>query len=222
MVLLILLGLGLYAHAGEAPVKVRVSDRTIVIPAPSGFSEIGEGNRDLVPASPNNRLLAIFVPSKDLPAVASGTPTDIESYMQVQVPRQGEDRSIGATEFKKLTTEIRQKQDKGWEEVRGEINKKLSDAAWESKDFPQLEVGKPIPLGTFLDKENAYGFAMLMTLNEPGRPKPITMVCDGCFLRVKDRLLFAYIYKKYDGKKSIDAVHRTSQVWVDQILGANK
>lgn len=221
-VLIMLISLPVLLYSAEVPVKVRISDRIIMIPCPPGFVEVGENKRDFFPVAPNNRLLAIFVSPKDLQLLDGEVTRDIEHYMQVQVSRRAEDRPLGAADFKELVGAIREQQDAGWEEVRDKMNTMLSDAAKESKDFPQMEIGKPIPLGTFLNKENAYGFAMLMSLNEGGRRKPITMVCGACFIRVKERLLFTYVYGKHEGKQSVEWVRRISQDWVGRILQANR
>jgi hypothetical protein len=221
-VVIMLSCLPVFLYSAEVPVKVRVSDRIIMIPCPPGFVEVGENKRDFFPAAPNNRLLAIFVSPQDLPLLDGDAARDIEHYMQVQVSRRAEDRPIGAADFKELVGGVREQQDARWEEIRDKMNTMLSDAAKESKDFPQMEIGKPIPLGTFLNKESAYGFAMLMSLNAGGRPKPIKMVCGACFIKVKERLLFTYVYAKHEGNQSIEWVRRTSQDWVDRVIADNK
>jgi hypothetical protein len=199
-----------------------VSDRIIDIPCPPGFAEVGENRRDIFPAAPNNRLLAIFVSERDLKLLDGEISKDIEHYMQVQVSRRAEDHPFSTTDFNQLVNSVKDEQDAALEEVRNEMNTLLSNTAKKSEDFPQMEIGKPIPLGTFLDKENAYGFAMLMSLNAGGRPEPMTMVCGACFVRVKERLLFTYTYGKHEGMQSIEWVHRISQDWVEMIIRANE
>ena len=84
----------------------------------------------------------------------------------------------------------------------------------------KLTVDKPTQLGTLFSKPNASGFAMLMpmALND----KTVTLVAATLAVRVRNRVLFGYLYTQYKDKTSVDWITKTSEAWVDAILKSNE
>jgi hypothetical protein len=82
-----------------------------------------------------------------------------------------------------------------------------------------VTVEKIVPLGKLFDKPNTAGFAMMMPVSTKGTT--VNMVCGMMFLRVHNRLLYAYLYTRYEDQSSVERVMKSSESWADAILKAN-
>ena len=61
---------------------------------------------------------------------------------------------------------------------------------------------------------------MLMAFKQGDRS--VTMVCGVSAVRVKQRVIFAYLYHKYESQDSVSWLHKNAMAWVDSILARNK
>ncbi len=194
----------------------------IVIGAPiSEMVEVGYDNREameiFVPGQ--NRLLAAFVLTKDLPGLTSGDENlRMARYAMVQVPRAGEYADCGVSEFKEVTDSLEEEfgsiVDATIKEAEDEFNRKM-----ESFDL-KVKLGQPTQLGCLFTKQNAYCFGMIIPVSIEGETYQMGM--GATLLRVKNRLLFIYLYADYKDEETVKWLRSTSMKWTDAILAANK
>ena len=212
--------------ASAAALKVetfKAGGMPINIPQPcADLIEVGYDVREqmeiFVPAS--NRLLCGYMTPSDIPHFAKGENNFILSkYALVQVARLGEYQDYKANDFKDLVDYVKNSlgDDIGLitEESEAEFNSRM-----ESMNLSKVSIGKPVQLGTFFSKPNAYSFGMISTTSDG--ENSWTMVIGTTFIRVRNRLLFVYLFAEYRDDETIAMVRKVSEKWADAILAANK
>ena len=179
-----------------------------------GFMELG------VPSS--NRLLAGFVKPDELPHLIN-KPGEypLSKYAMVQVVRNCEFTDFEASDFNDAVDDFKKNMgdnlDTATKEGTEEMNRRL--AALDS-DQTKLSLSKPIQLGCIFSKQDAFGYSMVLPLAMNGNS--INMGTSCAFLRVRKRLLVVYLYSEYKSVATIQWLNKTTEEWVDAILGANK
>lgn len=167
-----------------------------------------------------NRFLAGFVLTEDLPFVRSGHGVRLSRFAMVQVMRRGEFMEMSATEFKKVTEQIDQGLGKvlnsTLKESEEEFNHRMKSLHLENV---QLSIGKPVQLGCFFSKPDAYSIGFIVPVSANGTT--LKMVNGSVFVRAKDRLLFLYLYAEYKDQDTLKWMRRTSEDWADAVLKAN-
>jgi hypothetical protein len=83
-----------------------------------------------------------------------------------------------------------------------------------------VDVGHPEMLGGLFQKSDAAGFAMLLAFKQGERS--VTMANGTAFVRVRQRLLFMYLFRKYESPDTVNWLRRNLEPWVDAILAKNK
>jgi len=84
----------------------------------------------------------------------------------------------------------------------------------------QVTYGKPVMLGTFFFKTDAYSFGMTAPVTANGQTT--SMIVGTVLLRVKSHIVFAYFYTAYKDDQTPGQVRAVSEQWADAILAANK
>jgi hypothetical protein len=74
-------------------------------------------------------------------------------------------------------------------------------------------------LGGLFRKSNAAGFGMLSAMRQDDRSD--TVATGIAVMRVKQRLVFAYLYHKYESSDTVSWLSKNLEVWCDAILAAN-
>jgi hypothetical protein len=75
-------------------------------------------------------------------------------------------------------------------------------------------------LGGVFQKNDASGYAMLTAIKQGDRTT--TMAGGFAVLRVRQRLVFTYLYRKYESPDTISWLSKNLEVWSDAILSKNK
>lgn len=190
---------------------------TLPSPAPE-LREMGPDLRVLMePLAPAKlRLIAAFMLPDNLNQLP-GTTAPLTKYALVEVPRAAEFQDVDETIFKTVVDGMSQQFSSGnlQSTMQTEIDRHFADLG-----AGKLTVDKPTQLGTLFSKPNASGFAMLMpmALND----KTVTLVAATLAVRVRNRVLFGYLYTQYKDKTSVDWITKTSESWVDAILKSNE
>ncbi len=190
-----LFALALSLHAADCPTMA--GGVPVVIPPPDKeFVEAGDKRNFfdyMVPSS--NRLLCAFVPVDFLPRLKNPA-SGMGQYLLVELSRKLDDENTETTSavFEKVVLGVKQQfADSSTlnhtvqatsEEIRSKL-KKLD----QSKD---VSIGTPVPLGTLFQTSDAYAFAMLSPVSSGGVTTRVIGAC--VLLRVRERLIFAYIY----------------------------
>ncbi len=186
------------------------------IPVPEQFAEVGE-RKSVFPEGTGNRLLAWFVPAADLKDGKSS-----RRWMQVQTMKKLEDHALTAAEFTQLKEITDKQQEQLYAAAKQELDGVLKKAS--AGEGVQLKMGQVQPLGIFMKGDSSFGMLMLMGIEAKaadGKSASDTVYCAANFLRVNDRLLYAYAYCSAQEKDAMEWVKATSERWVKEIQAAN-
>ncbi|MBU1087768.1 MAG: hypothetical protein KKD05_09680 [Candidatus Omnitrophica bacterium] len=195
----------------------------INIPAPNAeLVEVGYDVREqmeiFVPGS--NRLLAGYMRASDIPLFVKGDENFVlDQYASIQVPRQGEYQDCAESDFKELVDYVKgsfsDDIDKIIQDSEAEFNQRM-----ESMNLDKVSIDKPIQLGTLFSKPDAYSMGMISTYSNG--TKSWTLIIVTTFIRVRERLLFVYLFSSYNNEQDIAPVRAKAEQWADAILAANK
>jgi hypothetical protein len=195
----------------------------VILPPTTEMSEVGYSNRDFMDiiVNPNNRLIAAFVPTNELPMFRKESDAPkLSKYAMVQVLRRGEDMVIDTSYFSKLITHLKEKFgdliDSSLKSVEEEFNRRMKSL---DLDEATMNLGTPVQLGCLFSKQNAYAFGMITPTSWGGQNTKLVMSC--AFVRVKQRLLFVYLYADYKNEDTVKWLRKTTVDWVNTILTSN-
>jgi hypothetical protein len=201
----------------------RVGLKTIAIPSfSSEFVEPGSDYRVLLEnfAPMNNRLVAGFLLAGELKTMETGT-TTLTRYGLVEVPRRAEFVTVSPNDFKQVVEGVAKQFDANMDAMvkdqQAELSLKLKGMGAGAEN---VTMEKPAMLGTFFNKTDAVGMGAVMAINANG--KTVKMTMGMTVLRVRERILFAYLYAPYVDESSVTWVRTTSEKWADAILKANQ
>jgi hypothetical protein len=197
----------------------------VIIPPPDKeFVEVGSDKRDFFEymAPSTNRLLCAFVPADFLPRLR-GPASGMGRYMLVELSRKLDEKNTEVTSasFEQIVLGMKQQfadsstLDRTAQTTSEEISRKLKQLD-QSKD---VSIGKPAALGTLFQISDAYAFAMLASVSSAG--VTVRAINATVLLRVRDRLIFAYIYGSADDENSLKWIEKTAEQWANEILTAN-
>jgi len=212
------------APKASEPASVRAGGLAFRFPSPSGdLVETGPDYRVLLePFAPNtNRLVAAFVVPDDFAAVRSAKSNAMTEYALVEIPRQAEFADITPDIFKQVAdgtaaqfgADLESKVKESVEDTNRRLKQLNSSAA-------AVSVDKPVYLGVLFSKPDAHGFGMSMTGSSNGTTT--TMIMGISVVRVRNRVFFAYLYKRYEDESALLWIRKASEQWADSILTANK
>ena len=219
-----LLLLGACLPAAAADPEFKAGGVALVLPGPSGdFVEVGDKLRTtlfelLVPAS--NRLLSGYVSSKSLATLNSAkTQGALDIYAMVEVPRQSEYSDVTPQLFAQVIKSMESSMGKLDAKTFDNVEQELS-ARLKSLGAGPVDVGHPEMVGGRFQKSDAAGFAMLLAFKQGERS--VTMANGTAFVRVRQRLLFMYLFRKYESPDTVSWLRKNLEPWVDAILAKNK
>lgn len=208
------------ALAAETAFPVQAGGTEIIIPIPDQYVEVGDEHRFFPDEAPN-RLLAWFVKLEDMKKFSSDNKEILNRYMQIQISKGAENRTISASDFSKVAASVSKQQNADYAKSMQEVNRILKKLAMASKDIPEVEISHPKSLGTFLKTDRAVGFLMLMSVSSKEQEKPIPVLCGGTIMRVREKLIFAYVYAEAHDKDAMQWVKSTSRQWAESIIKVN-
>ena len=172
-------------------------------------------------APPTNRLVAAFILTDDLALLQSGKLGAMTQYAFVEVPRQAEFADVAPEMFKQVTDGL------GTQfgaELEGKMKESLEDTNRRlralNSNVGSVSADKPVYLGTLFSKPDAYGVGATVALSSNGTS--VKMVMGLAVVRVKNRVFFAYLYKRYEDESTLLGIRKASEQWADAILVANK
>ncbi len=195
----------------------------LVLPAPPGdFVEVGDKLRsmffELLTPSPN-RLLTAYAPPSKIDMIGKIKDPGLDGYGMIEVLRQAEYTDITPDAFEQVVKAMDTSLGKVAAEQAGvtadEINLRLKQLGRKP-----IEAGHPEMLGGFFREADGAGYGMLTAYKQD--EKTLTMASGMAVVRVKQRLIFAYIFRKYESPDTVALVSRDLGSWVDSILAKNK
>jgi hypothetical protein len=213
------------AKTEPAVPSYKAGGTAIAIPSPaSELAEVGEGNRKtmnvFVPEV--NRLLAAFLLTDDLKRLTGGSiKPPITKYALVEVPRRGENVDIAADKFKEMADRAKKEMEDVIESASEKAGEELSRRMKSlDQQVAAITIGKRVKIGTFFSKEDAYGFGFVSPISSGG--STVKMGVAVVLVRVKNRLLFLYLYAEYKNQETAKWLQKTAEQWADATLKANR
>jgi hypothetical protein len=194
---------GVFAQAAGPQGEFRVGLKTITIPTPGAeLIETGSDYRVLleifVPTS--NRLVAGFLSPEELANIRSST--SLDRYALVEVGRPLEFTDVSQDVFNQVAVAAASQFGATFNgklnDYQEDINRTLKSVGRDAS----VTLDKPRMLGTFFSKPDACAFGSIMAGNvNGGATKQFVMGVS--FIRVKDRLLYLYLYNAYRDENSV-------------------
>ncbi|MGA2457035.1 MAG: hypothetical protein ABSF85_05675 [Terriglobales bacterium] len=208
----------------DKPVAFKAGGTPIVIPTPTkDMVEVGDAKRELlevlVPTS--SRLLSAFLLTNDLLRLPNVDVKGMSKYALVEVSRRSEYLDCEPSNFKEEIGSVKAQFGDSfnyWEkEGEKEFNHRIKSLGL---DKATLSLGKPIQLGRFFSKQDAYGVGVIMPVSTGS--KTVKMGAGIALVRVKKRLLVVLLYSEYKNEQTVKWLRDTSEEWADAILNVNK
>jgi hypothetical protein len=218
-----LLSLGTCLAAAGAEPEVKAGGVSLTLPGPTGgFAEVGDRLKTtffelLAPST--NRLLTAYVPTQALEQLNAGKASGgLDIYALVEVSRRTEYTDLTSQAFQKLLESMGPALGKLDTQKVGDVTEEIN-IRLKSLGTKPIEVGHPEMLGGIFQKADSSGFAMLMAVKQENRSQ--TMAMGFAALRVKQRLVFAYLYRKYESPETVNLLRKGLEEWADAILAKN-
>jgi hypothetical protein len=76
-----------------------------------------------------------------------------------------------------------------------------------------------VQLGTFFSRTDAYGVGLMLPVSAQGTT--VKMAAGVLILRVRNRLLYGYLYTVYKDEDSVKWIAKSTSDWADAIQAAN-
>jgi hypothetical protein len=211
------------AGGGSSIPGFSVGGLSLILPSPTGdMNEVGNEDRTLfnlvVPNS--NRLVAAYLPAQDLAHLRAKTEGGLSKYALVEALRSAEFSDIDSSDFSTLVNTLGNQMgsivNADFEESEAQFNRRMKTLKLNEK----LSLGKPVMLGLLFTQKNAVGFGMITPVTINGVTKKMVMAT--ILLRVRQRLLFAYVFAQYKDEQTADWTRKTAEQWTDAILVSNQ
>ncbi|MFA6102640.1 MAG: hypothetical protein WCV67_05930 [Victivallaceae bacterium] len=193
----------------------RIGGKIIHIPNPAGLIEMGSARSGLAPCViPDNRLVAAYITPDDLKKLWS-SPLAMETYAMVQVARFREDKEYTEEQFKadekQMSTNLTQGDIK-------DLEKTLNDQAGKA-GVTAITLGMPVNMGCSFSQKDTFNWVMVLPVGN--NENTVTMAVSCTVVRIHGRVLFLYVYSRFDGKTTVSNLTAIAHKWADDVLKAN-
>ncbi|HEX8650988.1 MAG TPA: hypothetical protein VF708_09100 [Pyrinomonadaceae bacterium] len=210
-----------------------LGDTTVEIPAPEGFEEISAQlknirNRFDVTEDVNNEVLAVHLPGEIANKLKRGEPAGLTFYTKISVPKRVKEKNFTSSEFAQIVSLLKsnnkeildinspkmQSAIKNMEQNLSELNDKET----------KINFSQPINLGEIESGQNVYGLMLLLKMNPQigGKQGEVLLLCGATFVRVKQRVIYVYTYRRFQSSEDVDVLKSFTKRWVGQIMAANQ
>jgi hypothetical protein len=209
-----------------------LGNQLTVIPAPDGFEEAAsqfeliKDNFTRTEAAEND-MLAVHLPRGDCDKLRAGESVAFTFYTKVSVRRGARDLDYSAERFAELVSLFR----KSGSQVL-DVNSPTMKAAVDRLDQGLSEINKketkvglsqPVNLGEFDTRPNVYGVMLLINFRTRSGDSEVTipLVAGLSYVRVKQRLMYVYTYRRYNSTTDVKVLRDFTRQWIGKILAAN-
>ncbi len=212
------IGASLPMHAAD--LKVRAGGLDLTLPLPENFEDVGEKYRTtlfelMVPSS--NRLVAALAPPAEIAKMNEGKASGgLDAYAMIQAPRQMEYADCTPEAFQQVLKSVGAPiGEVVREQISDEMNVRLKSLGQGS-----IDVGGTKDLGAVFRKTDAYGSVTLTKYSQGERSG--TMAAGTALIRVRQRVIFAYIFRRYESPETVLSIGKSLEAWTDLILAKNR
>ena len=243
LALLVVFVFGVVAHAQEHEVKtakprtsqstVQLGNKLIVIPEPEGYEEATTQFKQIkdrfsATEAPENDMLLVHMLAADCELLRQGSNPTFAQYTKISVLRQARELTV-TSEMMKAAIEDLRKQAVKFPDPNNPTTvamEKHLERALSNLHSKQTTVdfGKPEILGEFNIGANVFSLLMLLNvkLNQGGvEAKTTPMLMSVSYVRVKERILFVYVYRKLESKADLEPLKAFTTKWTNSMLAAN-
>jgi hypothetical protein len=224
---------GVAAYTPAQTPTFQLGAQVVTIPAPAGFEEAASQfeqikNHFTVTEAPDNEMLAIYLPSADCEKLRAGEFGPFNFYTKVSIRRAVREQDYPAERFAQLVTAFRQN---GAQilDVNGPVMKAATERLDKgltvlSQQETQVDLSQPVNLGEFDTRPNVYSVMLLLNVTTTTADDRATVPILGglSYIRVKQRLVYVYTYRRYDSKADASILRVFTTDWINKILAANK
>ena len=210
----------------------QLGNQLTVIPPPEGFEEAA-GQFDSIrnqfsrTENPGNDMLAVHLPRAEADKLRAGGAAVLTFYTKVSVRKGARELDYSAERFAELVAAFRktgsQVLDINGPTMKGaieQLNKGLSEL---NNKETKVAISQPINVGEFDTRPNVYGVILLSTLKSKTGDTEVTvpLVAGLTYLRVKQRLIYVYTYRRYNSATDVEVLRDFTKQWISKILAAN-
>lgn len=212
--------------------SVTLGNQVIVIPSPEGFEEATSQfelvkERFSLTEAPENDMLFVHLPISDCELLRKGNSPTYELYTKVSVLRSSRALVVSSPMMAAAVEELRTQaatlldpNGPKMEEMERLIEKGLSRS---NSQQTTIEFDKPQILGVFENQPNLFSLLTLLTVkaNVGGTDVTIPMLTTVNYVRVKERLIFVYTFRRFQSKADVEPLKAFTKRWTNSILAAN-
>lgn len=204
----------------------------IAIPDPEGFEEVTERFEKLktlfrASEPPENDLLGGYLPVSDCDLLRRGENAPFTYYAKAAVLRIGREHLISPSYFEEMVAYFRNNDetlmDPDSPKMKAMIQQMDQALSKGSSKEIKLDLSQPKNLGAFDVRPNVYSVMLLMSLKveSGGTLKTLPVAATLTYLRVKEKVIFVYTYRKYQSKTDVETLRGFTTKWTNSILAAN-
>ena len=207
--------------------------QVLTIPAPAGFEEAASQFEKIKThfsstEDPGNDMLAVYLQSADCEKLRAGEFGPLSFYTKVSIRRGVRELDYSTERFAQLVAAFRQN---GAQilDVNGPVMKAATERLDKSltelnEQETQVDLGQPVNLGEFDTRPNVYSVMLLLNIRTTtGDGEASVPILGGLsYIRVKQRLVYVYTYRKYKSKADAGILRAFTTEWINQILAANR
>lgn len=213
---------------------LRLGAASVRLPAPEGFVEATAKSERVrqyftTSESPENEMLAVHMPAGTVEGIDGGQTPMPDFYTKVSVLRRAKEMDMSPAGFASLIGTIDRQGSKLFDPKNPDTARKLKEVESRvnaaSQNGSQLTFDGPEVLGVFEKSPNVYSMLMLVKLNVTsagGQSTQIPVLAAASFVRVRARVLFVYVYRRFNAAEDADRVKTFARRWNEQIIAANR
>ena len=212
--------------------SVQLGDKVIVIPTPEGYEEASTQfkqikDRFTVTETPENDMLLVHLPLTDCELLRQGSTATFSQYTKISVLRAARTLTVTRAMMAEAVDGLRKSApaflDPNGPELKKmerHVSRGLSQA---DANDTKINFGKPVMLGEFNVKPDVFSMLLLVTVKGTTGGVEITMpmLLSVSYVRVKERLIFVYAYRKFESKVDVDPLKLFTEKLTGSIIAAN-
>jgi hypothetical protein len=174
-----------------------------------------------------NTLIGLYAPEADVKKAAQGG-VDLPHYMMAQSTRAAENLDVSAADFESLA-ELSKAQLPSLKDVidgaaKDAIKKATDTLSAETRTDMDTQLGETKILGVYAEEKDWLGLSLTMRVQAAGADEtgnPRTLVCAANTVRVRNRLLYLFVYAQYASDADKVWTERVSRDWINATWRAN-
>lgn len=164
-----------------------------------------------------NRLICGFLTKSDVQEITDNKTPKLDSYIVVEVGRPYENLDCQPKDYQTILSsmgDLSTKFSSLKDGALNEFNEKLK-----TLNIQEVQLNNPVNLEVIFSKEDANAIGMILKVQQGEVTK--TYMCSVLLMRLKEKLLFVYIFKKYLDQNTVKEVISLTDKYASSLLRAN-